>query len=229
MNKDPATEKLTGGSLLARNSILNLIGQGVLLLAALFAIPVLLQGLGTDRFGILALAWMVIGYFGLFDLGLGRALTLLVAEKLGTEKETQLPGIVWTALALMFILGLLGTLVLGAISSWLIHSAIKIPESLQAETLNAFYLLAAVIPIVIVSGGLAGILSAFQRFDLINAIGIPMGIYGFLAPLLILQFSKNLLILTVAGSWTSCREPMTIVFPWRVVPACEVIDARACG
>jgi len=52
------------------------------LLAALVAIPVTLRGLGTERFGALSLAWLLIGYLSLFDLGLGRALTKLAAERL---------------------------------------------------------------------------------------------------------------------------------------------------
>lgn len=78
---DRPTRLLTGGTRLARNGVFNIIGQGVPLLAAFFAIPRLIHGLGTDRFGVLTLVWMVIGYFSLFDLGLGRALTQVVAEK----------------------------------------------------------------------------------------------------------------------------------------------------
>ena len=55
-------------------------GQGMPLLAVWFAIPLLIQGLGTDRFGVWTLAWMVMGYFSLFDLGLGRALTQAVGS-----------------------------------------------------------------------------------------------------------------------------------------------------
>ena len=200
-------QALTGGSLLARNSVFNLIGQGIPLLVALFAIPLLIHGLGTDRFGVLTLVWMVIGYFSLFDLGLGRALTQLVAKKLGAGEEAQVPPLVWTALVLMFVLGLLGVLVVSAISPWLVYSVLKIPEPLQAETLNAFYLLAASIPIVIVTAGLAGILSALQRFGILNAIRIPMGIYIFLAPLLILPFSQSLFLVTavlVIGRLVAC-------------------------
>ena len=76
---------LTSGRTLARNTIWNMVGQGAPLLVALFAIPLLIKGMGTDRFGVLTLAWAVVGYFSLFDLGLGRALTKLVAEKLGAE------------------------------------------------------------------------------------------------------------------------------------------------
>lgn len=68
------------GSLLARNTLLNLIGQGLPLVVAVVTIPFIIQGLGIERFGLLSLAWVVLGYFAIFDLGLGRATTKFVAE-----------------------------------------------------------------------------------------------------------------------------------------------------
>jgi len=184
---------LTRGGLLARNTVLNFIGQGTPFLVAIIAIPLLIKGLGTDRFGILTLAWMIIGYFSLFDLGLGRALTKLAAEKLGAEHEQELPGLVYTALFLMLVFGLLGTLVAIIFSPWLVQSALKIPHALQSETLLSFYLLALSIPVVISTAGLRGLLEAHQCFGLINAVRIPMGVFTFLGPLLVLPFSRNLL------------------------------------
>ena len=72
---------LIGGRRLVRNVFWNLLGTGAPLLVAIVAIPMLIEGMGTARFGVLTLAWMVVGYFSLFDLGLGRALTKLVAER----------------------------------------------------------------------------------------------------------------------------------------------------
>src|SRR3712207_3801756 len=135
-------DNLTSGRLLARNTIFSFAGQIAPLLVALFAVPLLIDGLGTDRFGVLTLAWIVIGYFSLFDLGLGRALTMLVAEKLGMGRERDIPPIVWTALFLMLLLGLIGTAVVSLLSPLLVRDVLKIPEALQSETLHAFYLLA---------------------------------------------------------------------------------------
>jgi O-antigen/teichoic acid export membrane protein len=70
------------GGLLARNTLFNLIGQGLPLVVAVVTIPLIIQGLGIDRFGLLSLAWVVLGYFAIFDLGLGRATTKFVAEAL---------------------------------------------------------------------------------------------------------------------------------------------------
>src|SRR5204862_198375 len=82
-----------------RNTVWNLGSLATPMLVALVTIPALIRALGSDRFGILALAWMLIGYCSLFDLGLGRALTKLISE--GAENHSELAGAVWTALALM--------------------------------------------------------------------------------------------------------------------------------
>jgi len=183
---------LIGGRRLVRNVFWNLLGTGAPLLVAIVAIPMLIEGMGTARFGVLTLAWMVVGYFSLFDLGLGRALTKLVAERLGAGKDDEVPGIVWTAMSLMGALGVLGAIVISCLSPWLVGSVLEIPEELQSETLTAFYLLAVSIPIVVSATGLRGILEAHQRFGVVNAVRLPLGMFTFLGPLAVLPFSNSL-------------------------------------
>jgi O-antigen/teichoic acid export membrane protein len=185
-------ERLSSGRLLVQNVLWNLLGGSAPLLVAVFAIPLLVQRLGTERFGVLTLAWMVIGYFSLFDLGLGRALTQQVAEKLGAGQDEEIPALVWTSLFLMLILGLAGMLTLGLLSPSLVHHVLKIPQALQPETLQAFLLLALSIPIVISTAGLRGILEAQQRFGLSNMARSSMGVLTFVGPLLVIPFSRSL-------------------------------------
>jgi O-antigen/teichoic acid export membrane protein len=189
---------LTSGSILARNTFWNLLGQGAPLVVAVISIPYLVSGLGLERFGFLTLAWMVIGYFSLFDLGLGRALTKVVAEKLGGGKEYELPSLVYTALFLMLGLGVIGALVLEVLSSWLVYDVLKMPEQLQVEAFHAFLILAAAVPLVVTTTGLRGVLAANQRFGLVNAIRIPMGVFTFVGPLLVLPYSRSLFLITAA-------------------------------
>lgn len=214
------TVSLIHGSLLARNTIWNLVGQGAPLLVALFAIPLLIKGLGTARFGVLTLAWAVVGYFSLFDLGLGRALTKLVAEKLGAGQAEDIPRLICTALALMGIFGIIGALAAAGLSPWLVHNILKIPQTLQDETLKAFYLLALSIPVVISAIGLRGVLEAHQRFDLTNIVRIPLGMFTFLGPLIVLPFSNNLfpvVAVLVAGRFLTCGVFLALCL--RQVPA----------
>lgn len=156
MTESSSRHPLLRGRLLARNVVWNLIGNGAPLLVAVFSIPILIRGLGKDRFGLLALAWALIGYASVFDLGIGRALTQLVAKKLGAGEERDVASVAWTSLILMLLLGLLGSVVVVLISPWLVGHALKVPAALQTETLHAFYLLAFSIPLVILTAGLRG-------------------------------------------------------------------------
>lgn len=102
---------LTDKKLLAKNTIWNLIGQIGPALVAVVSIPIIIHQLGPDRFGILTLAWAVVGYFSLFDFGLGRAVTQLISQKLGSKEEMDLPPLIWTALMLLSGFGFLGALI----------------------------------------------------------------------------------------------------------------------
>src|ERR1700693_1685271 len=90
---------MTSGRLLARNTLLNLAGQTAPLMIAVVAIPLLVRNLGVDRFGLLTIGWALVGSFSLFDLGLGRAMTKLVAERTGRGEVSDVPALVWTTLA----------------------------------------------------------------------------------------------------------------------------------
>lgn len=184
--------RLTNGRLLARNTIWSLLGSGAPMLVAVVCIPILIRTLGKDRFGVLTLAWGLIGYASLFDLGLGRALTQLVAQKLGAGKDLEIPSVAWTSLLLMLVLGIAGTVSVMLVSPWLVARGLNVAGGLQTETVQSFRLLGLSIPFVITTAGLRGLLEAHQRFRLINALRIPMGIFTFAGPMLMLPFSKSL-------------------------------------
>src|SRR5580765_4422915 len=188
----PPSMTLTSGRLLARNTVWNLIGSCAPILVALVCLPVLKTTLGTDRLGIISLAWAIIGYFGFFDLGLSRALTKLVAEKLGAQRLEEIPAMVWTSLFLMGGIGVVSAVIAFLLVPWLVQRPLKIPAELRSETTLAFYWISLSIPIIVVTAGLRGVLEALQRFRLATAIRIPMGIFTYLGPVLMLPFSHSL-------------------------------------
>jgi O-antigen/teichoic acid export membrane protein len=193
-------------SRVARNTLLNLAGEVAPLIAALVAIPVLLSGIGVDRFGLLGIAWMVIGYAGLFEFGLGRALTKIVSERMGTADEDDVPGIVWASLLTMLGLGVVGAILLATAAPWM-TGLVRMPAELRAEALQAFRILAWSLPAIIVSVGLRGVLEALHRFDLSNAVRLPAGVFAFLGPLLVLPFSTSLVAVVAvltAGRIAAC-------------------------
>src|ERR1700760_80898 len=186
-----ANAHLTSSRLLARNTVWNLGGNLAPMVVAAVCIPLLIKGLGTDRFGVLTLVWALIGYATLFDLGLGRALTQLVAAKLGAGEDHEIPALVWTFLLLMFLIGLVGAVGAVVFAPWLVTHALHVPAAMERETLYSVYLLGISIPIVISTAALRGLLEAHQRFGMTTALRVPMGIFAYAGPLMVLPFSKS--------------------------------------
>lgn len=196
-NNDSSLKQRISNKLLAKNTLYNLIGQGLPIIIAIFTIPILISELGTEKFGILTIAWMVIGYFSLFDFGIGRALIHLISEKLGSNEKQQIPGIIWTASILLIFFGFMSTILIYLITPWLVNDFLKITPQYIHESLVSFYILSFSIPIVISATAFRGILEAYQRFDLVNIVRIPMGIITYLGPLVVLPFSNSLIYVTL--------------------------------
>jgi O-antigen/teichoic acid export membrane protein len=177
---------------MARNTLWNLIGQALPLILAAACIPFLIRHMGMDRFGVLTLAWVLVGYFGLFDLGLGRALTKVVSESLAEGDTRQAAAQIWTALLLLFACGIVFALPIVFSCGWIVSKVFRIPAPLIRETTAAVYILAASIPLITLSTGLRGSLEAQHRFGAVNSIRALLGASNFLGPLIAVFWSPNL-------------------------------------
>ncbi|HEY5622242.1 MAG TPA: hypothetical protein VIV14_00680, partial [Gammaproteobacteria bacterium] len=62
-----------------RNSAWSLIGNLGPLLVVLAAMPLTLRLYSAEQIGLIVILWAVLGYFGLLDLGLSRAVTYAIA------------------------------------------------------------------------------------------------------------------------------------------------------
>jgi O-antigen/teichoic acid export membrane protein len=178
--------------LLARNTVLNIAGQVIPLLAAVATIPYVVRGLGPERFGVLAIAWLVLGYFALLDFGLGRATTKFMAACLAQREFEKLPGLFWASLGLQILMGCCGGLLLAILSPVLAHRAFHVAPALQYEARRIFLLLAFSLPLVLATNGLRAALEAAQRFDLVNCLRIPASISVYILPALGLAVGASL-------------------------------------
>jgi O-antigen/teichoic acid export membrane protein len=180
--RQPVLSAAGGGSRVGRNTFLNLIGLGVPVLVGVVTIPFMVRRLGVERYGLFSLVWVILGYLTTFDLGLGRATTKYVAEALASGEEHKVPRLVWMAVTVQALFGVLGMFILAGITPFLVERILTIPVQLRGEAKDAFYLLALAIPVVLISSSFSGVLEAAQRFDVLNAVKIPTNVLTFVLP-----------------------------------------------
>ncbi|MGE3974291.1 MAG: flippase [Bdellovibrionales bacterium] len=180
---------------LTKNSLWNLTGQLAPMLVAFATLPFLIRQLGTERFGVLTLVWVVVGYFGLFDFGLGRAIVQILAKHRAHEQSQISPNIanqIFSSLWLLMGIGLAAALFNAFFAPVLVHKVLNIPASLVPEVLTSFLLMSIALPIVLATSGLVGILEGFHRFDLSNRIRIPISMCSYLFPTICSFFHQGL-------------------------------------
>ena len=91
----PEREARAHSSSISGNASLNLLGSILPMVITLLTIPPYLRLIGDVRFGVLALVWVFLSYFGLFDMGLGRGTAKYIAELRGRADSSE--GLFWTA------------------------------------------------------------------------------------------------------------------------------------
>jgi O-antigen/teichoic acid export membrane protein len=170
----------------------NLLGLGAPLIIAAIAIPKLIEMIGLERFGLLALSWGLIGFSGMFDLGIGRAATQYIAHLRGSHELEKVPSVVKTAERLSFYSGLVGMILLTVGVLCGAQTYIKYSIELSAEVTLAAYLLAVAIPIQSMSAMFRGVNEAFENFKEINLVRIGLGATNFIGPLFVSFFTSNL-------------------------------------
>jgi O-antigen/teichoic acid export membrane protein len=201
---DPAAPLPTGpvlSQLLARRSnargvLFSLLGAGAPAVLALLFIPRIAGALGTERFGILALAWTVIGYASFLHLGLGRAVARDTAAR-DAPGEGSLAETVWTAALMTLALGALAGVLLFAFAPGLV-ALMNVAPALAAESALAVRVLACALPFTVSTPVLSAVLEARRRFDLANAVVVPSAVATYLGPVLVLTLTGGGLVPLVA-------------------------------
>src|SRR5258706_5117185 len=170
-------------------------GLGGALFVAALTIPLLIEKIGLERFGLLALAWGLIGFAGILDLGIGRATTQTIARLRGAGQLEQVSAVLKTAASLSFRTGLLGAVLLSIAVIFGVQAQIKYAAALHSEVTIACYLLALAIPVQSVSAMFRGVNEAFENFREISIVRIGLGSANFLGPFLVSMFTTHLAVL----------------------------------
>jgi O-antigen/teichoic acid export membrane protein len=204
---------------IGRNSSYNLIGSAIPLILSLFTVPLYLRSIGSDRYGVLAIAWLLLGYFGLFDLGLGRATSFRIAASRESSPQ-QRADTFWAALAVNSAMGVLGGAILWLASGYFFSHLFKVSDNIRPEIMESLPLLALSVPIATLTGVLTGSLQGRERFVQVNLISagstilfqlVPLAIAFFYGPRLFHLLEGALLVRIAALGWLmfACHRCIT--------------------
>ena len=166
-----------------RHTIYNLLGSVAPMLVSMLTVPAYLHIIGNARYGVLALVWLFLGYFGLFDPGITRAASFHIARLHRADQNAERESVFWTALAVNTVFGIVGGVAVYIAARPLFMHAFKIPESMKSEVMGSLPWLAASVTVSVASGVLGGALQAREKFGLFNSITFFNVVLTQLAPL----------------------------------------------
>ncbi len=209
-------EARTSGRRMLAGVLWNGMGRGLPLLLALVLTPILVGQLGLERWGLFTLALALVGVFGIFDLGVGAALTRALSERIGAGEGEGAAALTASALVTLAGLSLLGAAALFLAMPALVHSVLNVPPALREETVAALRVLACAAPLVVLNAALWGVLAAYQRFRAANLVTIPVSILYYLGPVLALLVWDSLVAVMLA--LVACRLANTLSYLWLVRP-----------
>lgn len=146
------------------------------------AIPYIYKNIGIERIGVLTIIWALIGYFSIFDFGLGRAITQRIAALTSEQTDRQKKIIATTGVLLTYIVGIVGGVVGFAVIDLVGVNWINSAPHLEDEIRTSFLLACLAVPATTATAGLRGILEGEQRFKAINLLRLILGLSNFLGP-----------------------------------------------
>ena len=196
----------------SKHTAYNLAGAVIPLILSFVTVPAYLHLIGPDRYGVLAIAWLLLGYFGLFDLGLGRATSFRIASSKDSDPAEQ-ADVFRTALTINAGIGALGGVILWGAGYWFFGSIFKVSAPLRAEMIAALPWLAASVPVATMTGVLTGALQGREKFLKTNTVSVISTILFQIFPLSVAFFVGPQMVGLLAAA-VMARVAAIIVLWW---------------
>lgn len=166
------------------NFVFNVVGPIISLAVALITVPLYVSYIGVARYGLVAIVWRLLGYFGFLDLGLARAsanaLAKLKDPSLGEERAKVLV----TVLCINLFLGTAGALIFFFSANLFIEHFLTVPADLKPEIDTSLPWVAWAVPLALFGGLGSGALEAKEHFLTVNILNVVGSTAGMVLPVL---------------------------------------------
>jgi len=212
----------------SRHTLYNIAGSAVPIAVSLATVPIYLSRIGLDRYGVLAICWLILGQFAVFDFGLGRAAAQRIAALADAPAEDR-SRVFWASARLTALFSI-AAMVLLAPACKLALDTVKVPTpQLRGEFVAALPWLVGCLPFALFSSLLNGALSGRREFLKLNLLTSFGSIATALFPLLsAIAFGPNLphliaaaltaRLLTTLLLLLACRRAVPLLRPVRPLP-----------
>ena len=218
MNGEGTTRGTAEKRRLVANTFANGFSQFASMLASLVFMPMLVASFGITTYGLFMLALSVTAYAALLDLGVGSALTKMVAEHTATGDRKQLTGVISSAL--LFYLAVGGVVatamaIVGALAGSIFH----LPASQAVLMRNMLWIGAAFQLWYWPSSTARHVLAGLQRYDVLGWTGLLATVLGIAATLAVLVTGAGpVLLVALTGAVTSAVSLVNIGAAARLTP-----------
>ncbi len=172
-----------------RNTLWNLLGHVIPALVVLPAMALMARLLGVEKFGLFMLTFAVLGYAGIFDAGITRAIIRSIAINKGQlEKDRAVMG---TALWIVLFLSAPACAFVYFGAEPIVHW-LKVTPLMVADANSAFQMTAFVVPPMLLAAILFSYLEGAQQFVKLNVYKAITGPIASLLPALFLFIEPTL-------------------------------------
>lgn len=176
----------------------NIAGSLLPIVVQIATVPLYIRIIGADRYGTLSLVWLLLGYFGLFDLGFGRAIASRVAQNHSDSGAAA--KLFMTGAILSLCTGALGAIILYGAGYFLFEHVLQIPSEILSETRSALPFIALTLPVSTFISAISGGLQGRQAFVALNSAQLlGMLLYQVLPLVAATFYSSSVSVLVLAA------------------------------
>lgn len=177
---------------LKKNSFFALITSIIPAIVGIATVPILINLLGLERFSFLSIVWAIVGYFGIFDLGLGRSLSKRAATR-HSEKNYHLLGKELSfGLIAILSLGIVTAFIIYLWGSELLSTSFQVSPQFITEAQSSISVIAFLIPVLMLLSAIKGVFEGLNQFKMANIIQLGNGLINFIIPVMVAMMNPNI-------------------------------------
>lgn len=182
---------------LLNNSIFNAGGWTLQVILNAILIPVIIEHLGMDEFGLYTIALTIIGYFSIIQ-GINQASLKYLSEYVPAKDKTAISEILGSSLLISISVGMVGMAALYLGAGFLSTVVFKIPSRLQETGTRMFEMISAGFLTTAVGMTLTSIPQALHRYDISIKIMTVMGTLNLIISVLLVWAGYGILEIVIS-------------------------------